>query len=261
MEPIIWISFDDTLPVPALAKQYAVARESLIDLFERDRPQTQLKWDRDGVWIRPEDATDWEESEFIARIQVEGVDFYTFQASIFEFNDDTDQMAGLGYSAHFVPGGGIVVTNPDTPVATAANRFIIDLSGSFGPYTPQRLNSWGEYASAVPNLERAFALAGVERHEREKRELVAAMVDDFLATRAAGLPTEGTARADELTVNTVLEAVDVRWWSYTPARELFVVTKIEPAEGGMLAITTETKYGAERTRVVRPDRRFLKAQQ
>ena len=29
----------------------------------------------------------------------------------------------------------------------------------------------------------------------------------------------------------------------------------------MLAITTETKYGAERTRIVRPDRRFLKAQQ
>ena len=259
MEPIIWLSFDDTVPVPVLAKQYAMSRESLLDLFERGRPQTQLKWDRDGVWIRPEDATDWEEAEFIARVQIEDVDFYTFQASGFEFNDDTDQMAGLGYSACFVPGGGIVVTNPVTPVARAAQRFIIDLSGSFGQYTPQRLNAWAEYASAVPNLERAFALAGVERHEREKRELVAAMVDDFLATRAAGLPTEGTVRADELTINTVLDAVDVRWWSWSPVREVFVVTEISPAEHGMLAVTFSTKYGIERTRVVRPDRRFLVA--
>ncbi|GAA4034822.1 hypothetical protein GCM10023063_18800 [Arthrobacter methylotrophus] len=260
MEPIIWISFDGTVPVPALARLYAVSRESLIELFERGRPLTQLKFGKDGVWIRPEDDTDWDEAERIARIEVEGVDFYTFTDSIFEFNDDTEQMLELGYRAYFVPGAGIVVDNPDTPVATAAQRFIDDLSGVFGKYVPERLNSWAEYATAVPNLERAFALAGVERHEREKQELVATLVDDFLATRAAGLPTEGTVRADEMAVNTVLEATDVRWWSHTPGRELFVVTKVEPAENGMLAVTTETKYGHERTRLVRPDRRFLIAQ-
>jgi hypothetical protein len=67
MEPIIWLSFDDTVPVPALAKQYAVSRESLIDLFERGRPQTQLKFDSDGVWTRPEDEDDWENAEAIVR--------------------------------------------------------------------------------------------------------------------------------------------------------------------------------------------------
>ncbi|WP_354214922.1 hypothetical protein [Arthrobacter sp. UYCo732] len=261
METIIWLSFDDTVPVPALAKQYAVSRESLIDLFERGRPQTQLKFDKDGVWIRSEDDTDWGEAEWVARIEVEGVDFYTFQASGLQFNDDTDQMAGLGYSAFFVPGGGIVVENPDTPALKAAHRFITDLSGSFSRYTPRRLNSWAEYASAVPNLERAFALAGVERHEREKQELVAAMVDDFLAARAAGLPTGSTVRADRMAVNTVLEAVDVRWWSHSPEREVFVVTEVVPAENGMLAVTFATKYGIERTRLVRPDRRFLVADQ
>jgi hypothetical protein len=261
METIIWLSFDDTLPVPALAKHYAVSRESLIDLFERGRPQTQLKFDEDGVWIRPEDDSDWDEAEQIARVEAEGVDFYSFQASGFQFNDDTEQMLELGYRAYFVAGGGIVVSNPETPVSVAAQRFIDDLSGIFGMYAPERLNSWAEYAAAVPNLERVFALAGVERHEKEKQAAVAARVDVWLAARAAGLPTEGTVRADEMAVNTVLEAVDVRWWSHSPDHELFVVTKIEPAENGMLAVTTETKYGHERTRLVRPDRRFLAATQ
>lgn len=85
------------------------------------------------------------------------------------------------------------------------------------------------------------------------------MVNDFLATRAAPLPTEATVRADELVVNTVLEAVDVRWWSHSPVREVFVVTAIEPAENNMLAVTFSTKYGMERTRLVRPDRRLLMA--
>jgi hypothetical protein len=127
-------------------------------------------------------------------------------------------MVGLGYRAYFVSGGGIVVTNPDTPASTAAHRFTTDVSGSLGHYTPMRLNSWAEYATAVPNLERAFALAGVERHEREKQERVAAVVDAFLFVRAESLPTEGTVRADELMINAVLDAVDVRWWSWSPVR-------------------------------------------
>jgi hypothetical protein len=261
MEPIIWISFDDTVPVPALAEQYAVSRESLIDLFERGRPQTQLNFDKDGVWIRPEEDGDFNEAERIALIEVEGVDFYTLHASEFEFNDDTEQMLELGYSAFFVPGGGIVVNNPDTRVVVAAQRFIDDLSAIFGKYAPERLNSWAEYVAAVPNLDRAFALAGVERHERDKMELVGTLVNAYLSARAAGLPTEGTVRADEMAVNTVLEATDVRWWSHPPNRELSVVTKIEPAENGMLTVTTETQYGRERTHLVRPDRRFLEAKQ
>lgn len=64
-----------------------------------------------------------------------------------------------------------------------------------------------------------------------------------------------------MAVNTVLEAVDVRWWSHSPVREVFVVTNVSPAENGMLAVTFSTKYGVERTRLVRPDRRFLEAQQ
>ncbi|WP_230854566.1 hypothetical protein [Arthrobacter terrae] len=261
MEPIVWLSFDSTVPVPALARLYAMSRSSLIDLFERGRERTQLKFDADGVWIRPEDATDWDEATFIDRTDVDGVEFFTFRATGFEFNDDTEQMTELGYSAFFVPGGGIVVHNPETPVAVAAQRFIEDLSGSFARYAPVRVNSWAEYAAAVPNLERAFALAGVERHELSKRELVGTLVDDYLASRAATLPAEGTVRADELTINTVLEATDVRWGSHTPDRELFVVTEISPAKGGMLAVTFATKYGIERTLIVRPDRRFLTAPQ
>ncbi|QOT19367.1 hypothetical protein [Paenarthrobacter sp. YJN-5] len=110
-------------------------------------------------------------------------------------------------------------------------------------------------------MDRLFALAGVERHEKEKQSAVAARVDVWLAARASGLPVEGTVRADEMVVNTVLEATDVRWWSHSPNRELFVVTKIEPAGDGMLAVTTETQYGYERTRLVRPDRHFLEAKQ
>lgn len=258
MEPIIWLSFDDTVSVPALAKQYAVSRESLIDLFERDRPLTQLKWDRDGVWIRPEDATDWEGAEFIARIQVEGVDLYTFQASGFEFNDDTDQMAELGYSAHFVPGGGIVMVAPNTPVALAADRIWEDLRGIFGVYAPNHLNSWEEYASQVPNLDRVFALAGVERHEKQKMALVASRVGGWLTDRARHADTTGTARADELAVGDVLEAVDVRWWSHTPQRVTYLVSAIEPADE-KLTITFVSGSDRDRVLTVPADRRFLKA--
>jgi hypothetical protein len=261
MEHIIWLSFDDTVPVPALAKQYAVSRESLVDLFERGRTKTQLKFEKDRVLIRPEDDTDWENAEPLARIEVESVDFYTFQPSGFEFNDETEQMLELGYRAFFVPGGGIVVENPDTRPAVAAKRFIDDLSRIFGMYAPERLNSWAEFAAAVPNLERAFALAGVERHEREKRELVAALVDAYLSSRATGLPTAGTVRADELAVGDVLEAVDVRWWSHSPQRVTYMVSSIDPTEDEKLTITFVSGSDRDRVLTVPADRRFLKATQ
>lgn len=83
----------------------------------------QLQWKSDRVLIRPEDEDDWENAEEILRIEVEGVEFYDFTGSIYEFNVDTQRMAEVGYRGFFVPGGGIVVENPDTPVALAAGVF------------------------------------------------------------------------------------------------------------------------------------------
>lgn len=261
METIIFVSFDDTLPVPALASPFALPRESVIDLFHRGRELTQLQWHKDRVLIRPEDDESWEDVEEIPRIEVEGVEFFDFTGSIFEFNMDTERMAEAGYRAFFVPGGGIVVENPDTPVVLAGARIIDELQSNFGTFIPRRVNSWAEYADAVPNLKRVFAFAGVERHEREKRELVAGMVNDFLFAQAEFAPREGTVQAKELSVNTVVEGVDVRWWSTTPEREVFVVTEISRAENKMLAVTFSTKYGIERTHLVRRDRRFKVAEQ
>ncbi|XTR52510.1 hypothetical protein ACOM2C_03495 [Pseudarthrobacter sp. So.54] len=41
-------------------------------------------------------------------------------------------------------------------------------------------------------------------------------------------PALRTVRADQLAINRVLEAVDVRWWSHSPVRAVFVVTEISP---------------------------------
>jgi hypothetical protein len=268
MHEVTWISFDHTVPVPVLRDGYLIARDDIKMLLTDEF--NVFKWEKDRVHVLWRDFADttsqdpvWddEEADVLERVEVEGVEFFRIGTAPFEFNDDTEQMLELGYRAYFVPGGGIVVENPATPVTLAADRIFEDLRGIFGMYAPERLNSWAEYAAAVPNLDRVFALAGVERHEKEKQAAVAASVDVWLAARADGLPIEGTVRADGMAVNTVLEATDVRWWSHTPGRELFVVTKIEPAENGMLAVTTETKYGHERTRLVRPDRRFLEAAQ
>src|SRR4051812_28534327 len=83
MEPTIWISFDDTLPAPALASPCALPRESVIDLFERGRALSQLQWHKDRVLIRPEDEDGWENAEEIRRIVVEDVELYDFTGSIF----------------------------------------------------------------------------------------------------------------------------------------------------------------------------------
>lgn len=48
-------------------------------------------------------------------------------------------MAELGYTAHFVPGGGIVFENPDTPVQVAADRIWEDLRGIVGGPGPRQL--------------------------------------------------------------------------------------------------------------------------
>jgi hypothetical protein len=44
---IIFVSFDDTLPVPAPASPFALPRESVIDLFHRGRELWQLQWKSD----------------------------------------------------------------------------------------------------------------------------------------------------------------------------------------------------------------------
>jgi hypothetical protein len=263
MHEVTWISFDHTVPVPVLRDGFSISRDDVPLLFHES--MNLFRWEKDALWIQWRDSadTEWDaaEADKLERVEVEGVEFFRIGTAPFEFNRDDEQMAELGYRTHFVPGGGIVVENPDTPAWVAAGRITDDLHRIFGIYAPERLNSWAEYASQVPNLDRVFALAGVERHEKEKQELVGYLVDNTLSARALKLPTEGTVRADEMAINTVLEATDVRWWSHTPGRELFVVTRIEPAENGMLAVTTETKYGHERTRMVRSDRRFLEATQ
>jgi hypothetical protein len=259
MEPIIWLSFDDTLPVPALASRFALPRESVTDLFHRGRELTQLQWKKDRVLIRPEDQDTREDSEEVPRIEIEGVEFYDFTGSIFEFNRDDEQMAELGYRANFVPGGGIVVDNPATPVTLAADRIWEDLRVIFGVYAPERLNSWAEYASQVPNLDRVFALSGVERHEKEKQAAVAARMDVWLSERARQADITNTARADELAVGDVLEDVDVRWWSHSPNRVLYTVSAVEPTEGGKLTISFTSENDRDRVLTVPADRRFLKS--
>ena len=108
-------------------------------------------------------------------------------------------------------------------------------------------------------LDRVFALAGVERHEKQKQSAVATTVDVWLSERARHADTTNTSRADELTVGDVLEAVDVRWWSHTPDRVTYTVAAIEPAEGGKLTISFTSANDCDRALTVPADRRFLKA--
>ncbi|QOD06144.1 hypothetical protein [Pseudarthrobacter sp. BIM B-2242] len=255
---IIFVSFDDTLPVPALASPFALPRESVIDLFERGRALTQLQWHKDRVLIRPEDEDDWKNAEEVRRIVVEDVELYDFTGSIYEFNIDTERMDDLGYRAYFVPGGGIAVQCPATTVGTAADRIFYDLHLSFGKYAPDRLNSWAEYASQVPNLERVFALAGVERHEKGKQAKVAYRVDNWLAHRAVLQDAEGTVRADKLALGDVVDAADVRWWSHTTQRVTYQVSAIEPADNGNLTITFVSGNDRDRVLTVPANRRFSK---
>lgn len=74
LETIIRLSFDDTLPVPALASRFALPRESVVDLFERCRVQSQLHWENGDVWIRPEDERGWDQADCISRIDIEDVE-------------------------------------------------------------------------------------------------------------------------------------------------------------------------------------------
>ena len=104
-----------------------------------------------------------------------------------------------------------------------------------------------------------FALAGVERHEKQKQSAVAATVDVWLSERARHADTTNTTRADELAVGDVLDAVDVRWWSHTPACVVYTVAAIESAEGGKLTIRFTSENDRDRALTVPADRRFLKA--
>ncbi|MFF2244287.1 hypothetical protein ACFVTM_08930 [Arthrobacter sp. NPDC058130] len=263
MRAISWISFDHTVPVPVLAEGTLISRDD-IKLLLTDEFNL-FKWEKDGVRVqyRYDHGTIWDDAEadLLERVEVEGVEFFRIGTAPFESNDDTEQMLELGYRAAFIPGSGIVVENPDTPVTLAADRIWEDLARCFGIYAPQRLNSWDEYAGQVPNLERVFALAGVERHEKQKMALVASRVGGWLADRAQHADTTNTARADELGVGDVLEAVDVHWWSHSPQRVTYMVAAIEPAADEKLTITFVSGHDRARVLTVPADRRFLKAQQ
>jgi hypothetical protein len=208
---------------------FAISRDDIPLLFHS--PMNLFRWEKDGVWIQWNDTeTVWEgdeannpnwdyaEADKLERVEVEGVEFFRIHTAPFQFNIDTEQMAELGYGAYFVPGGGIVVNAPDTAPDVAAKCIADELQMDYGTYAPSHLNSWDEYASQVPNLDRVFAFAGVDRHEKEKQAAVAALVDCWIAQRAQDTDSTGTARADELAVGDVLEAVDVRWWSHSPVR-------------------------------------------
>lgn len=108
-------------------------------------------------------------------------------------------------------------------------------------------------------MERAFALAGVERHEKQKQAAVATTVDVWLSERARHADTTGTARADELVAGDVLEAVDVRWWSHTPTRVTYTVAAVQTADTGTLTISFTSTNDRDRVLTVPADRRFLKA--
>jgi hypothetical protein len=259
MHEVTWISFDHTVPVPVLSEGDLISRDD-IKLLLTDEFNL-FQWKKNGVWVQWRDTDEWDQSEadWLERVEIEGVEFFRIGTAPFEFNDDTEQMLELGYRAYFVPGGGIVVENPDTPVALAADRICEDLQGIFGIYVPERLNSWDEYASQVPSLDRVFAFSGVERHEKEKQAAVAARVDGWLSERANRIPGEYTTSADELAVGDVLEAVDVRWWSHTPAQVFYTVSAVEPAEDGKLTISFTSENDPDRVLTVPADRRFLTA--
>lgn len=261
MHKVTWISFDHTVPVPVLSEGYLIARDDVPLLFTDEF--NLFRWEKDALWIqyRYDADTEWDDTEAdrLERVEVEGVEFFRIGTAPFEFNNGTEQMTELGYRAYFVPGGGIVVENPNTPAHLAADRIWEDLRRCFGMYVPERLNSWDEYASQVPNLDRAFALAGVERHEKEKQATVAGRVDFWLAEGARHADTTNTARADELAVGDALDAVDVRWWSHTPDRVTYEVTATEPAEDGKLTITFASDRARDAVLTVPADRRFLTA--
>jgi hypothetical protein len=266
MHEATWISFDHTVPVPVLRDGFLISRDD-IKLLLTDEFNV-FKWEKDCVRVLWRDCADtttedtvWidEEADVLERVEVEGVELFRIGTAPFQFNDDTEQMLELGYRANFVPGGGIVVENPDTPPDVAAKRIADDLGRCFGVYAPERLNSWAEYASQVPNLDRVFAFAGVERHEKQKQAVVAGLVDGWLAARASTIPDEYTTSADELAVGDVLEAVDVRWWSHTPTRVTYTVAAIKPADDGKLTISFTSANDRDRVLTVPADRRFLTA--
>lgn len=266
MHEVTWISFDHTVPVPVLRDGFLISRDDIPLLFHES--MNMFRWEKDALWIQwrdSEDANsadiDWDyaEADKLERVEVEGVEFFRIGTAPFEFNRDDEQMTELGYRAHFVPGGGIVVENPNTAAWVAAHRIMEDLHRIFGIYAPERVNSWAEYASQVPNLDRVFAFAGVDRHEKQKQAAVAGMVDGWLAGRAHRIPDEYTTSADELAVGDVLEAVDVRWWSHSPARVTYTVAAIEPAEDGKLIVSFTSANDRNRTLTVPADRRFLTA--
>lgn len=257
---ITWISFDDTLPVPVLSKGYLLTAESIKTLFSAE--ENEIRWDENGcriAWIDPWGDVDFdEEAETVLKVEKDGVELYKFQTAPYQFNDDTETMEELGYTAEWVPQVGFVLTAPETSAEQAAERIIEGINRSLGRWIPVRANSWTEYAAASHDISRDFFFAGLRPGQTEKEEQVARMVGKHLRAMSEELPREGTVTAEELVVGDVVDGKDVRWHSSVPGVETFTVTSTRN-DLGTLHMTFRPKAGQERSLTVSPDRRFRKA--
>jgi hypothetical protein len=258
-----FISFENTLPVPAVSPGFLLSRESITTLFSD--PCNQLRWAEDGSsvqinWVEP--GYDWEddEAETMNRVMLDGVEMFSFTSCPYEFSYDTEDMTALGYAAKWVPGEGFILSIPNTTPEQAAERLIDGIKSAldYGKFMPQHISSWAEYSTAMHALDRIFYFAGIAPHETAKKAAVAEIVDTFLFDRAATLPTEGTVRPQEIKVGDTFIGETVRYDSWSPVPEIHMVTSIDWQEDGTCRITFMGP-GRDRTLTVTDSRRFIKA--
>lgn len=258
-----FISFDNTLPVPAMEPGFLLSRESITTLFSD--PCNQLRWAEDGSsvqinWVEP--GYDWEddEAETMNRVTVDGVDMFSFTSCPYQFNYDTEEVTALGYAAKWVPGEGFVLTIPNTTAEQAAARLIAGIEATLaeGKFMPQHISSWAEYSTAMHALDRIFYFAGVASHEAAKKAAAAEIVDSYLWDRAFDLPEDGTVRADQIKMGDPVKAETVRYDSWSPVPEIYLVSDVAPQEDGTWKITFMGP-GRDRTLTVNNSRLFIKA--
>lgn len=258
-----FISFEHTLPVPAMTPGFLLSRESIATLFSD--PCNQIRWAEDGDsvqinWVEP--GYDWEddEAETMNRVIVDGVDMFSFTSCPYEFSWDTADVTALGYAAKWVPGEGFVLSIPNTTPEQAAARLIegIESALDYGKFMPQHISSWAEYASAMHALDRIFYFAGIAPSETAKKAAVAELVNSYLWERAVNLPTDGTVRADQIKIGDTVTGETIRYDSWSPVPEIHMVSDVAPQEDGTWKITFMGP-GRDRTLTVNNSRLFIKA--
>lgn len=259
-----FISFDHTLPVPAMEPGFLLSRESITALFSD--PCNQLRWAEDGSsvqinWVEP--GYDWEddEAETMNRVTVDGIDMFSFTSCPYQFNYDTEAVTALGYAAKWVPGEGFVLAIPNITAEQAAARLIeqLDEQFAYGKFIPQHVNSWAEYSAAQHTLDRVFYFAGIAPHETAKKAAAAEIVDSYLWDRAFNLSDEGTVAASDLKIGDRVKAESVRYDSWSPTPEIGLVANIERHENALRTITFMMSDGRDRTLTLNHGRRFIKA--